>query len=87
VVQIALTCILGILAAGTYRRNEVWSNSMDLWEESVRRAPNAWQAHWGRAELLRELGRCDLAKPEYDAVLRLYPDYAGARAGLDRCLP
>jgi protein O-mannosyl-transferase len=87
VVQIALTCILAILAAGTYRRNEVWSNSMDLWEESVRRAPNAWQAHWGRAELLRELGRCDLAKPEYDAVLRLYPDYAGARAGLDRCLP
>jgi protein O-mannosyl-transferase len=87
VVQIALTGILAILAVGTYRRNEVWSNSMDVWEESVRWAPNAWQAHWGRAELLRELGRCDLAKPEYETVLRLYPDYAGARAGLNRCLP
>ena len=60
---------------------------MDLWEESVRRAPDAWQAHWGYGELLREIGRCDRARPEYEAVLRSYPDHAGARAGLEACAP
>jgi len=77
--------VLAVLAAGTYRRNEVWSSPMDLWEESVRRAPDAWQAHWGYADLLREIGQCDRAKPEFDLVLRLNPDHAGARAGLEEC--
>ena len=83
--RVVLTGVLAVLAAGTYRRNEVWSSPMDLWEESVRRAPDAWQAHWGYADLLREIGQCDRAKPEFDLVLRLNPDHAGARAGLEEC--
>ena len=84
-IRIVLTGVLAVLAVATYRRNEVWSSPMELWEESVRRAPHAWQAHWGHAELLRELGKCERARSEYDVVLRLYPGHPGARAGLEAC--
>jgi Flp pilus assembly protein TadD len=85
VVRIALTGVLAVLAVATYRRNELWANPMELWEESVRRAPHAWQAHWGHAELLRELGNCERARSEYRAALQVYPGHAGARAGLAAC--
>lgn len=84
-IRISLTAVLALLAVGTYQRNELWSDPMQLWEESVRRAPDAWQAHWGYAELLREIGNCERARSEYDAVLRLYPGHAGARASLETC--
>jgi hypothetical protein len=84
-VRVALAGVVFVLAVATYRRNEVWARPVTLWEEAVRRAPNTWQSHWGYAELLREIGQCDRARPEYDAVLRLYPDHAGARAGLAIC--
>lgn len=83
--RVALAVAVLALAVTAHRRNELWSRPVDLWEEAVHRAPNAWQAHWGYAELLRELGQCDRARPEYDAVLRLYPDHGGARAGRDAC--
>ena len=83
--RIVLTAVLALLATQTYRRNQLWSNPMEVWEQSVRRAPNAWQSHWGYGELLREIGQCDRARSEYASVLRLYPDHAGGRAGLDAC--
>jgi Tfp pilus assembly protein PilF len=58
---------------------------MALWVEAVQRAPNAWQAHLGYADLLRELQRCERAAAEYREVLRLYPGQPGATAGLAAC--
>jgi Tfp pilus assembly protein PilF len=84
-VRLALAGVLFVLAAATYRRHDLWSRPLDLWEEAVRRAPAAWQAHWGYAEALREVGQCDRARPEYETALRLYPEHAGARAGLEIC--
>lgn len=84
-IRILLTGLVAVLAVATHRRTEVWASPMWLWEESVRRSPDAWQARLGYAELLREVGHCDRARPEYEAVLRLYPGHAGARAGLDVC--
>ena len=83
--QAILAVVLAVLAFGTYRRNAVWSEPMRLWDEAVRRSPDAWQAHWGFGELLREIGQCDRARTEYDAVLRLHPAHPGARAGLEAC--
>ena len=75
-----LAVLLVALAGRTYRRNVLWSDPMALWEESVRRSPDAWQAHWGYGELLREIGRCDRAAPEYEAVLRSESRARGAPA-------
>jgi len=58
---------------------------MKLWEEAVQRSPHAWQARLGHADLLREIRRCDLAVPEYEAALALNPDEPQAAAGLSSC--
>ncbi len=85
VARIVAAGIIGLLALRThYVRNVVWLDAMRLWEESVARSPNAWQARLGHAELLRDVGQCDAARLEYREVLRLFPEYP-ARAALDGC--
>lgn len=79
------TAVLVLLAVHTYRRILLWSDPIKLWQESIERAPDAWQARLGYADLLREVGRCDQARLEYEVVLRLYPNHAGATAGLTAC--
>jgi hypothetical protein len=85
VVRFAGALTVAVLVTITYQRNRVWLDPMQLWEEAVERAPEAWQAHLGLADLLREAHRCDRARPEYREVLRLYPDNQAALAGLDAC--
>lgn len=85
VVRAIATAVLVLLTVQTYRRLVVWRDPMKLWQESVERSPDAWQARLGYADLLREVGQCDRARPEYQAVLRLYPNNAAAQAGLDAC--
>jgi hypothetical protein len=78
--------LIGVLALRThYVRNIVWQDAMRLWEESVARSPEAWQARLGHAELLRDAGQCEAARREYREVLRLFPEYPMARGGLDGC--
>jgi hypothetical protein len=85
VIRAIATVVLVLLTVQTYRRLVLWRDPMKLWQESVERSPDAWQARLGYAELLREVGQCDRARTEYEMVLRLYPDHAGAKAGLDAC--
>lgn len=73
------------LLAITYKRNTHWANPVDVWQEAVQRAPNAWQAHLGYGDLLREIQQCDRATAEYEQVLRLYPGQPAATAGLTAC--
>lgn len=81
---VATVAVLALLVA-TYRRNAHYANPLDVWGEAVQRAPNAWQAHLGYGDLLREIQQCDSAKAEYELVLRLYPDQPDATAGLEAC--
>jgi tetratricopeptide (TPR) repeat protein len=85
VIRTIATIVLVLLTMQTYRRLVVWRDPMKLWQESVERSPDAWQARLGYADLLREVGRCDQAKAHYEAALRLHPGHAGAKAGLDVC--
>jgi hypothetical protein len=85
VIRAIATAVLVLLTVQTYRRLLVWRDPMTLWQESVERSPDAWQARLGYADLLREVGRCEQARAEYEAVLRLHPTHHGARVGLDAC--
>jgi sulfite exporter TauE/SafE len=78
-------CVLVLLAVLTHARNAVWADPLRLWDESVRRSPEAWQAHLEYAESLREIGQCARAIPEYEAALRLNPHQPEAAARLRRC--
>ncbi len=79
------TALLAVLIVLTYTRNARWSDLMGMWEDTVRRAPGAWQAHLGYADLLREIHRCDRAIGEYREVLRLHPEHPAAVAGMRAC--
>lgn len=81
---VATVAVVALLAL-TYRRNTHWTNPLEVWEEAVQRAPHAWQAHLGYADLLREIQQCDRAAVEYGEVLRLYPGQPAATAGLAQC--
>jgi tetratricopeptide (TPR) repeat protein len=81
---VALAVVL-VLGLQTYQRNRIWSDPLRLWEEAAHRSPDAWLAHLGFADLLREIGRCDRAVPEYEAALRLNPEEPDATAGLESC--
>jgi hypothetical protein len=77
--------VIVMMAMLTRARNVVWSEPVGLWQEAVRRAPNAWQAHFQYAESLREAGDCERALPEYDAALRLNPHLVAAAAARASC--
>ena len=81
---VALGVVL-LLGIQTYQRNRIWSDPLRLWEEAAHRSRDVWLAHLGYADLLREIGRCDRAVPEYEAALRLNPDEPDATAGLESC--
>lgn len=78
-------CVLAVLSVLTYARHAVWADPLRLWQESVWRSPEAWQAHLGYAEILREIGQCERAIPEYEAALQLNPAHPDAVNGLKNC--
>jgi len=49
--------LLALLAAGTVARQRVWSNSLDLWADTLARNPVSFNAAIGLAGALREAGR------------------------------
>lgn len=79
------TAALVTLGVLTSVRQTIWAEPLLLWEDSVRRSPEAWQARLGYAEILREIRQCDRAIPEYEVALRLYPEQAQAASGLRVC--
>lgn len=74
----ALAAVLVAFAAATYRRNQVWSDPVALWKDSVEKSPNkarprfqlAYAYHWSES-------RCPEAAAEYEKAAQLgKPDYS-----------
>jgi len=64
----AVVVLAGVL---TYQRNAVWSSAIALWEDSVRKAPGNWRAHFQLAFAYYEAGRCAEAQSHYRRVAEL----------------
>jgi hypothetical protein len=62
-----------------------WEDPVGLWSAEVARTPDAWDAHLGAADALREAAHCPEASAEYRVALRLKSDLDAARTGLARC--
>jgi hypothetical protein len=77
--------LLVVLAMLTVARAHVWREPLAVWKEAVHRAPEAWQAHLGYADVLRELNECEPARQEYLVALQLYPGNPDAQTGLATC--
>ena len=66
---------LGLL---TLNRNTVWQNSLTLWNDAVRKAPQKVRPHQNLGNTFCSLGRFDLAMREFEKVISLDPRNAEA---------
>jgi tetratricopeptide (TPR) repeat protein len=77
--------LLGIilpLSLGTYYRNSLWNNELELWQDNIRKSPKKERplAHLGFIYL--ELGRWDEARETLEESLVLNPTYGPAKYNL-----
>jgi hypothetical protein len=85
VVRVAGVLVVGALIAPTRTALVRWSDPVGLWRDEVQRRPDAWDAHLGYADALRESARCGDAAAEYREALTRNPQLDAARRGLASC--
>ena len=76
-----LVLIVGGLGARTVVRNRDWRSDTALFAAAVRAAPDSAKAHLNLASAYRNGKQLDLARGEFEAVLRIYPNLPDALAG------
>jgi tetratricopeptide (TPR) repeat protein len=80
-VTMGLVCLA--LAARTYARNFDWQNERSLWTSTVNVCPYSARPHYNLATVLAQVpGRLPDAIAEFEAALRIRPDYAEAHYNL-----
>jgi tetratricopeptide (TPR) repeat protein len=73
----ALALVLVVLCGITYARNQVWSDPIALWTDTVAKSPSKSRPAFQLAYALYAAGRCPEAVKQYEKVARLEkPDYS-----------
>jgi tetratricopeptide (TPR) repeat protein len=52
--------ILAILSVLTIYRNYIWSDSIRLWEDIIKKTPDSWATHYAYADALRKQAESDI---------------------------
>jgi Tfp pilus assembly protein PilF len=76
-----LLITVGALGARTVARNRDWRSNLTLFAAAVRASPDSAKAHLNLASAYRNEKQLDLARGEFEAVLRIYPNHPDALAG------
>ncbi len=72
----ALLAVLAAEGAVTYNRNQVWSNSVSLWQDTVNKSPAKARPRFQLAYAFFQEGQCALAAQEYSNASKLQaPDF------------
>jgi tetratricopeptide (TPR) repeat protein len=79
VVPAVLIVALGAL---TWKQSRVYSDLEGLWRDVLQKNPTAWMAHNNLGNLLKDAGRLEEARSEYDAAIAVRPDFAMAHSNL-----
>jgi len=80
-----LLCLAG--AARTYARNFDWLDDRSLWTSAANVCPGSAKAHYNLGNVSKELlGGLPEAIAQYEAALRIYPEYAPAHNNLGLAL-
>jgi tetratricopeptide (TPR) repeat protein len=79
-----LVMVLGVL---TWRQSGIYRDVETLYRETLASNPSSWMAHNNLGKVLAELpGRLPDAIAEYEAALRIYPDFAEGHNNLGNAL-
>jgi len=79
-----LVIVLGVLS---WRQSEVYTDEETLYRSTLARNPNSWMAHHNLAKVLADRpGGLPEAIAEYEASLRIYPDFAETHNNLGNAL-
>jgi len=84
----AMVLVVMTLSTATYARNDIWREEVRLWEDVVRKSPNKARPHYNLGLAYEKKYRYDEAInygeaiSEYQAAIKLNPNYADARNNL-----
>jgi Tfp pilus assembly protein PilF len=80
---IVFLCVVGILfTVWTYERNQVWMDEMSLYRDCAEKSPAKARPRNNFGAILLRRGRLPAAIDEFQAALRIKPDYADAHYNL-----
>ncbi|MBI3611510.1 MAG: tetratricopeptide repeat protein [Nitrospirae bacterium] len=81
-VLMSLGLAVGLLSCLTIERNGVWRNEITLWEDAVRKSPEAVLPHYNLGIAYGAVGRREEAVQVYQAALKLDPAHSLAHNNL-----
>jgi tetratricopeptide (TPR) repeat protein len=74
--MVAILCaVVALYAGGTIRRNVVWRDSYSLWSDAQRKSPESAAPYIALGDVLKEKGWIEKAIDQYQAGLRLRPNW------------
>lgn len=82
ILVIALSALLLLYAAGSFKRSFVWKNDFTLWSDAVKKSPYSTNVHYNLAWAAQKGGDQLLAIKHYKEAIRLEPSYADAHYNL-----
>lgn len=84
---VVILCAAAVLfSMGTYSRNRVWADDLELWSDVAAKSPNKDRPYFNLARAYEKRGEIEKAITHYSNFLRLAPDHHDAYNNLGNLL-
>jgi tetratricopeptide (TPR) repeat protein len=74
--------ILPLLMIFTWRQCRAYADAETVWQDTLRKNPNAWLAHYNLGTALLKAGKLEEAMAHFEEALRIQADYPEAHCNL-----
>lgn len=73
-----LTVTIAVLSVATHLRNQVWTDTIRLWEDTAQKSPLNARVHFNLGVIYKNRDMPDMAREQYLTAIKLKPDFAEA---------